>query len=71
VNKKHNNLTAQHLKLLDDIFVEQDWDKENLFNRFCVSLQFLSETQQKLIIELTKNFGSLGIQGVHPYVGMK
>jgi hypothetical protein len=44
---------------LKKIFIEQKWEIENdfLFNRFCETLSFLDENEQRLFCQSTRVFG--------------
>ena len=50
------------------IFDDKKWDiNDELFENFCNTLELLDEEQRKLVIELTKNFKSIGVESYYHY----
>jgi len=67
---ERNFISPEILLLLRNIFIEQKWEIENdfLFNRFCETLSFLNEKQQKLLLELTRKFLKIDIAKYHLFL---
>ena len=67
---KQNFLPPELLLQARKIFDAQKWEIENdfLFNRFCETLAFLNEKQQKLLLELTQKFLKIDISKYHVYI---
>ncbi|MCZ7603151.1 MAG: phosphoribosyltransferase [Melioribacteraceae bacterium] len=73
--KKSSHLDAKSFRNLCSLFKQMKWeivdDEESeglsLFNRFSSSLSILSPDEQKLILELTRNFHRISLTGIEKH----
>lgn len=63
-------LRSEIVRNLWTIFVQHRWieDPYNLFNRFCQTLSFLSDEQQDLIIELTRDYLKIDLSAYNLHI---
>ena len=72
MKKSKSNITISLLYETQNIFSEQGWDKDDVsstfFNKYCDMLEFFSDDQQELILELTRKFLKIGLAEYISYI---